>query len=197
MWPPGRATMEALAELTIEQFAHALRAIPESDFTLQRVDAFLRENLVRPETLAPYQVFDAQHYTRNLIDKTGWYELIAICWEPGQSSSVHNHHEQNCWMAAPIGRLVSQNYRVVEQDEKRGFCRLQPTKQDMLTRTQPLPVNPAEPVHRVYNPQDFGERAVSLHVYSRPFDRCLVYSPDQNKYGEIRLAYTTVYGRPA
>ncbi len=183
--------------IPIGEFARALRSIPESEFTLSRVDRFLRQNPVAPQTLAPYLLFDPQHYTRNLIDKTEWYELLAICWEPGQSSSVHNHHEQNCWMAAPIGRLVSQNYRVVEQDEEKWLCRLEASDSVLLTSTHPLPINPAEPVHRVYNPREFAERAVSLHIYSRPFDRCLVYSPEQGKYGEIQLSYTTMYGQPA
>ena len=183
--------------ITIDELARGLRAIPEKEFTLEGVDRFLRENIVEPETLAPYLVFDAQHYTRNLVDKTGLYELVAICWEPGQTSSIHNHHEQNCWMAAPIGRLISQNYRVLDQDEAAQRCRLETTDSAVLTPSNPLPVNPAEPVHRVYNPREYGERAVSLHIYSRPFDRCLVYSPEQGKYGEIKLKYNTVYGRPA
>ena len=71
---------------------------------------------VLPDTLAPYLTWDKQHYTRNLIDKTPLYELVAICWEIGQASSVHNHREQNCWMAVPIGRLRVENFRVVAQN---------------------------------------------------------------------------------
>jgi hypothetical protein len=46
----------------------------------------------------------------------------------------------------------------------------------------------------VYNPKEFGERAVSLHVYSRPYDSCVVYSEEQHKCGTIKLSYTTEYG---
>ena len=28
-------------------------------------------------------------------------------------SSIHNHKGQNCWMAAPMGKLAVQNYRVL------------------------------------------------------------------------------------
>ncbi len=192
--PEGCATI-SLMEVSIADFTRALRAIRESEFGLDRVHQFLRDHIVQPGTLDPYLTWDSQHYTRNLIDKTDWYELIAICWEPGQVSSIHNHHEQNCWMAAPIGRLISQNFRVIEQDENQAFCKLEPTGQFLLTPTTPLPINPAEPVHQVYNPREFGQRAVSLHIYSRPFDRCLVYSLD-GKYGEIQLGYTTMYGKP-
>jgi hypothetical protein len=64
-----------------------------------------------------------------------------------------------------------------------------------MNPTQPCAVNPLEPVHRVFNPREFNQRAVSLHVYSRPFDTCVVYSPDQGTCGEIKLHYTTEYGK--
>jgi len=51
-------------------------------------------------------------------------------------------------------------------------------------------------VHRVVNPRDFQQRAVSLHVYSRPFDTCIVYSPEQGTCGEIQLRFHTEYGTP-
>lgn len=183
------------AAVSISDFARELRAVSEKDFTIPNVQRFLREHHVAPDTLAPYLLFDPQHYTRNLIDKTDLYELIAICWDSGQASSIHNHHEQNCWMAAPIGRLEVQNYRVVEQDAARGFCRLEPTNKLIISADDPVSVDPEEPVHKVSNLAEYGNRAVSLHIYSRPFDRCLVYSPEQQKYGEITLSYTTVYGK--
>ena len=77
---------------------------------------FCKMTPVDPDSLAPYLTWDRQHYTRNLIDKTPLYELIAICWEVGQASSVHNHRDQNCWMAVPIGRLLVENFHVVDQD---------------------------------------------------------------------------------
>jgi cysteine dioxygenase len=51
-------------------------------------------------------------------------------------------------------------------------------------------------VHRVVNPRGFDQRAVSLHVYSRPFDSCIVYSPEQGTCGEIKLHFNTEYGKP-
>lgn len=182
--------------LSIEEFARRLRQIPEAEFSVPGVHAFLKANGVEPESLAPYVCYDTRHYTRNLIARTALYELLAICWDVGQSSPIHNHHGQNCWMAAPIGRLVTQNYRVIEQDEDRGACRLEPTDRIVLTPTDPLPVNPLEPVHSVFNPEEFGERAVSLHIYSRPYDRCLIYSLEKGTYGETHLSYTTQFGRP-
>jgi cysteine dioxygenase len=202
---PARYTVEternmgsqALSKrVSIQDFVAELRKFPEASF--DRTDAiieFLLSMPVVPDTLGPYLSWDRQHYTRNLIDKTPRYELIAICWEIGQISSVHNHRDQNCWMAVPIGRLMVENYRVLWQDLKKGTCQLETADSVEMNSTHPCAVDPLEPVHRVLNPREFGERAVSLHVYSRPFDTCVVYSPEQGTCGEIKLHYTTEYGK--
>src|SRR5207248_11747322 len=111
--------------------------------------------------------------------------------------SVHNHEEQNCCVAVPIGRLRVENYRTIAQDVGQGTCRLEPLNAAEMNPAQPCAVDPKEPVHRVLNPREFGERAVSLHIYSRPFDTCVVYSPEQGTCGTIKLHYNTVYGKAA
>jgi predicted metal-dependent enzyme (double-stranded beta helix superfamily) len=184
------------ALLSIQEFASELRKLPASAFEkVDSVHEFLRMHRVSADTLSPYLLWDRQHYTRNLIDKTPLYELIAICWDVGQVSSIHNHRDQNCWMAAPIGRLKVQNYRVLWQDEDAGKCKIEPTDILEINPENPVSVNPLEPVHRVYNPAELNQRAVSLHVYSRPFDTCVVYSDQQGTCGTIKLHYTTEYGK--
>jgi cysteine dioxygenase len=184
-------------EIAIQDFVLELREFPASAFEhTQEIVDFLISTHVAPQTLAPYLNWDHQHYTRNLIDKTPLYELLAICWESGQASSVHNHRDQNCWMAVPIGRLLVENFRLVFQNVEEGKCELKPADTLEMNPARPCAVDPLEPVHRVVNPREFGQRAVSLHVYSRPFDTCVVYSPEQGTCGEIKLHYTTEYGKP-
>ena len=183
--------------VSITDFAAELRKFPQAAFDrTDQIVAFLTAAPVVPETLEPFLTWDRQHYTRNLIDKTPLYELIAICWEVGQASSVHNHRDQNCWMAVPIGRLLVENFRVVYQNVEEGNCELKPTDTVEMNPSHPCAVDPLEPVHRVVNPREFNQRGVSLHVYSRPFDSCVVYSPEQGTCGEIKLHYTTQFGKP-
>src|SRR5947207_6506333 len=173
-------------EVPIEEFVAGLRRFAEPAFGhVDQILGFVKSTPVAPDTLRPYLTWDRQLYTRNLIDKTPLYELIAICWEVGQGSSIHNHKDQNCWMAVPIGRLLVQNYKVRQQDLQGGTCDLEPTDILEMNPAAPAAVDPANPVHKVYNPPEFGQRAVSLHVYSRPYDSCVVYSDEQHKCGEI------------
>jgi cysteine dioxygenase len=187
----------AVNQVSIDDFVAQLRKFPESAFDhTEQVRQFLQDTPLNPDSLAPYLTWDRQHYTRNLIDKNLLYELIAVCWEIGQASSVHNHRDQNCWMAVPIGRLQVENFHVVHQDIAQGKSTIRPTETIEMNVSHPCAVDPLAPVHRVLNPREFNQRAVSLHVYSRPFDTCVVYSPEQGTCGEIQLHYTTEYGKP-
>src|SRR5215467_6248623 len=111
----------------IQTLVSELRKLPESAFVVtEPLRQLLEQSPVDADSLAPYLNWDRQHYTRNLIDRTQLYELMAICWEVGQASSVHNHRDQNCWMAVPIGRLQVENFHLVQQDVEGGTCRLEP-----------------------------------------------------------------------
>jgi cysteine dioxygenase len=188
----------AKPRVPIDELVRALRVLPASAFDhTEEIGLLLQKMPVEEASLARYLSWDRQHYTRNLIDKTDLYELMAVCWEVGQSSSVHNHRDQNCWMAAPIGNLLVENFHVGFQDIEAGECRLLASNTVNLTLDNPCAVDPREPVHRVVNPREANQRAVTLHVYSRPFDTCMVYSPEQGTCGEIQLHYNTIFGKPA
>ncbi len=183
-------------KVSLQRFIEGLHRLKEDDFTeVNGTLRYLRENPVDPDSLEPYLFWNAQHYTRNLLDKTELYELLAICWEVGMGSSIHNHQGQNCWMAAPIGRLAVQNYLLHSEDLAAHRCEIEPTNVVEITAANPVAVDPLNPVHDVRNPREWGQRAVSLHVYSRPFDSCIVYSVEQGSCGAIGLCYTSMYGK--
>ena len=186
------------APLVISDWVKNLADVPERDFTLERVQDYIMRHPVRPESLAKYLYFSKGCYTRNLIFKNDIFECMAICWEIGQSSRIHNHRDQNCWMSSPIGRLKVQNFRVEDRysaDGHGGTCRLVPTEVYEMDSAHPAYVNPLEPVHQVLNLPEFSQRAVSIHVYSKPFDTCEVYLRDQGTYSDVPLHYTSEYGK--
>jgi predicted metal-dependent enzyme (double-stranded beta helix superfamily) len=188
----------AIEQITISAWVKELAAIPERDFTLDNVQNFVIRHQVRPETLEKYLYFSKGNYTRNLIFKNEVFECMAICWEVGQFSRIHNHRDQNCWMSAPIGRLKVQNFRVEDRNpsaEHNGTCRLVPTDIYEMDATHPASVNPLEPVHQVLNLPEFQQRAVSIHIYSKPFDSCEVYLREKGTYSDVPLHYTSEYGR--
>jgi Cysteine dioxygenase type I len=185
----------ATDRLIITDWVAGLATIPERDFTLYTVQEYVLNHAIRPETLDKYLFFSKGNYTRNLIFKNEIFECMAICWEVGQSSRIHNHRDQNCWMSAPIGRLRVQNFRVDDRDALHSTCRLVPTDIYDMDAAHPAYVNPLEPVHQVLNLPEFNQRAVSIHIYSRPFDTCEVYQREKGTYSDVPLHYTSEYGK--
>jgi len=188
----------AVEQLTISDWVKNLAAIPDRNFTLENVQDFILHHAVRPESLEKYLFFSKGSYTRNLIFKNDMFECMAICWEVGQFSRIHNHRDQNCWMSAPIGRLKVQNFRVQDRHsdgEHCGTCNLVATDIYEMDAAHPAYVNPLEPVHQVLNLPEYNQCAVSIHVYSKPFDMCEVYYRDKGTYADVPLHYTSEYGK--
>jgi cysteine dioxygenase len=182
-------------QLDIADWVKNLAAIRENEFTLENIHAYFLSHPIRPESLAKYCFFSKGNYTRNLIFKNEVFECMTVCWEVGQASRIHNHRDQNCWMAAPIGHLRVQNYRVEHRDATHATCDLVPTDIIEMDANHPAYVNPIEPVHEVINSAVNAERAVSVHVYSKPFDTCEIYYRDKGTYADVPLFYTSEYGQ--
>jgi cysteine dioxygenase len=180
--------------VTIDDFAAGLAAIPPEQFTHEGVLEYLRANPVDPATLNPYAWFCGEKYTRNLILRTPLFQLIAICWEVGQVSSIHNHRGQRCWMAIAYGKVQVQNFRLVQCDPAAQTCELEPTSRYLIDASTPGEVDPEEPIHLVANPAAFGSRAVTLHIYSLPFDVCEVYDMKNKRYADVKLTNASEFG---
>jgi cysteine dioxygenase len=191
-----RADQGAPVELiSVDDWVKKLVAIPKNDFSIPNVLEFTKQNVVRTETLAPYLFYAKTHYTRNLVYKCDLFEVIAICWEVGQVSRIHNHRGQNCWMATPIGKLRVQNFRVDDRDASHKTCKLVATDSYDMDATHPGVVDPKEPVHQVQNLMEFQQRATSLHIYSYPYSSCEVYLAEKGSYADVPLAYSSEYGK--
>jgi hypothetical protein len=64
-----------------------------------------------------------------------------------------------------------------------------------MDANRPGVVRPEEPVHQVLNLPEFGGRAATLHIYSRPYANCEVYSAGRGVYSDVPLHYSSEYGR--
>ncbi|HMI50478.1 MAG TPA: cysteine dioxygenase family protein [Candidatus Saccharimonadales bacterium] len=187
-------TNAIISQLSIDDWVAGLATISESNFTLEQVQTYIQQHTIQPDSLKKFCFFSKGSYTRNLIFKNAIFECMAICWEVGQASRVHNHREQNCWMSAPIGKLRVQNFSVADKNAGLGTCRLEPTDIYDMDATHPAYVNPLEPVHQVLNLPEFNQRAVSVHIYSKPFDTCEIYQRERGTYADVPLHYTSKYG---
>lgn len=182
-------------KVKIENVIEGLCEIPDEEFHCDPVYKFLSENPIEMDSIEKYFNWSEKFYTRNLIYKDERFEMMAICWEKGQESRIHNHSEQMCWMTVPFGTLRGQNFRVVEMIKSQGYCKLEETDEFDLAECLAAKVELEEPIHQILNLAEFDERAVSVHIYSKPFDTCLSYCNETDRFSEVKLNYTSIDGK--
>jgi cysteine dioxygenase len=124
-------------------------------------------------------------YTRNLIFKDERYELLALCWSPGQESPIHNHMGQRCWMGVLEGRIEE-----VQYGHPSGSGPLVETGVKVFEPGQVAFISDEIGLHLV-RPVG-GRSAVSLHLYSRPFETCRGYDPETGVERELTLSYHSI-----
>ena len=156
--------------VSLEGFVAALRAIPEEEFTDSRVLETVTNSRVPIAELDPYLVWKPDRYTRGLVYRNELFEVIVLCWNVGQGSPVHDHAGQRCWMTLPQGRLEITNY-AYKHGREIEFV----DTEIVGEHESDIHIDQCSSVHQITNRCAWCEPAVSLQVYSRPFDSCYIY----------------------
>ncbi|MFQ5875443.1 MAG: cysteine dioxygenase family protein [Dehalococcoidia bacterium] len=178
--------------LTLAQFLKRLKEFGPDRFRREPILRFLRSHRLKPGDLRPFLRHPQDGYTRNLIYRDDLFLFMACCWASGGGSPIHDHHDQLCWMMLHQGRLTVTNYRY----DLGPPPRLEALSEVPLDGERTVALADREQVlHRVMNPGDSGELAVSLHIYSRPFDSCLIYDPQTLKVQETVMTFDSIYGQ--
>lgn len=128
--------------------------------------------------------FDPQTYTRNLVTRNEHFEMLVLCWSPGQRSPIHDHAGQHCFMGVLEGEIEEIQYAFPAPG---GGAPLRRGSVRSFTRGDVAYIHDRIALHRV---QPAGGRpAVSLHVYARPIDVCRVFDEATGTELERQLTY--------
>ena len=191
--------------LGIDVFVEKLRGFEQSVITRDAVLDFCASVQVSDASLAPYVHYDDKVYTRNLIYRDALFEVMTICWQPGQKTAVHTHNGQLCWMIAQRGNLAVVDYKWLGCDhpEKQNVVGIdclagsEHTKLEVVrtvdacTGGQVLTADKLQTIHRLHN---HDEPSVSIHIYSRPIDSCVAFDMEKQACYRRQLAYFSKYG---
>jgi cysteine dioxygenase len=163
---------------------------------------------ITDSSLAPYVFFDDAFYTRNLIYRDELFEVMTICWQPGQKTAVHTHNGQLCWMITQRGNLAVVDYKWLGCDhpEYQNVVGIdcvagsEHTKLEVIREVEASAGGPVvtadklQTIHRLYNLSADAERAISIHIYSRPIDSCVAFDMENHRCYRRQLGYFSKYG---
>lgn len=126
-----------------------------------------------PADWEEFALWDDHSYTRNLVDDgNGKYNIMLICWNHGQASSIHNHAGSHCFMKICDGTLTEELY--CKPDEVVQGEKLAPCHVTELPTNDVAYISDQVGMHRIAN-ASHTIPAVSLHLYSPPYQKCKSY----------------------
>ena len=195
-------------QTTVEDFVAGLCELRDGLITLTRVTDYIKSIPVSKEALAPYTWWDENRYTRNLIYRDDLFEVMTICWQPGQRTPAHTHNGQLGWMTVPQGNVTVENFRHVacnaaENQNVVGIDCLGGATEIVMERLEQsewagadkiATVDKIHTIHRIAN-REAREGAVSLHIYSRPFDSCVAFDLEKQRCFRRTLSYYSKFGQ--
>lgn len=191
---------------SVDDLIEGLKSFESHLITQAEVKRFMEDVPISHEAIRPYVFWRDSYYTRNLIYRDDLFEVMAICWMPGQKTAIHSHNGQLGWMSVPEGEVVVHNFKymgcsnperqnVVGIDCLAGGHHLDIER--LHTETcgsdhRIITVDKIQTIHQIENPGKIG--CVSLHVYSRPIDSCVAYDLEHDTCFRRNLKYFSKYG---
>jgi cysteine dioxygenase len=179
--------MTSQTSLSMESFLDGINDVLRRGFATEEIHTLLQRTLIEPDSLQRYILFRPERYTRNLVFKNEFFELLVICWNIGQQAPVHGHEGERCWSRVEQGSLLLCNYRELSENPLVVRQIGEPYRGERGHLDGPADI------HSVANPSTMP--AVSLHLYSHPYDQCDIYDLEKNLKQRVRLRYDSIDGK--
>jgi cysteine dioxygenase len=106
--------------------------------------------------------FEEEFYTRNTVITGKWFEMLIMCWKPGQRSLIHNHGGCSCAVKVLDGVITETHYHGADKDGfvQKTYSLVHPLGSTIATKDTSI--------HMLEN--DSKRQCITLHIYSPPLD---------------------------
>jgi cysteine dioxygenase len=172
----------------VVDFIAGLKALEKESITSARVLEYLTQMQPSVVALTPYLLWNRERYARNLIYRDRYFEVMALCWLPWQRTPIHSHDGQLGWVTVLQGELVCRNYRFIRPElAKKTATPAYASPSGRPVEVQLLDsmhyqasggvavVDRRQTTHQIENLEKSPLGSVSLHVYSKPIDSCVLF----------------------
>ena len=189
--------------ISADQLRADLQRMSEGLITKDMLSNYLAHYTLATDDLERLKHWSDEKHTRNKIFRNDAIEAMVICWNIGNRTPLHTHNGQLGWMSMLEGKLLVENFRLrecnrPENQEVVGIdCLAGATYIDMEALETELvqpggalnTVDKHHTIHRISNLPEWNERAVSLHIYAKPIDSCVVFDLEGSRCFRRDLKY--------
>lgn len=137
--------------------------------------------------LDKYSSWSEECYTRNCIINNERFELILLCWEKGQITSIHDHGGEECWVKVIEGEFRENIY----QEDETGKLKI--VKSAISKQNEVTYMKDFMGFHSLENLSN--KRSLSLHLYAKPIRNCNYFDEKSKTFVRKDLIYNTTYNQ--
>ncbi len=148
--------------------ARVMRRLGERK-ALAQIEALVSNLPLTFDDIKRHLEFSPGGYTRNTLFECDAFELKALCWWPGSTSPVHDHHGSLCVFKVIAGAGAEEAFGPVPR--ARGFVSANGRR---ILKLGDTVASAGDDVHRVFNPHQ-DEALVTLHLYAPPLRTMRLY----------------------
>lgn len=146
-----------------------------------------------PKDWKKFAIFDLHRYTRNLVDSgNGKFNLMVLCWNTSQGSSIHDHANAHCFMKVLDGNAQEELFDWPSESE--DMASMSSKGKNLYKRDEVAYISDDIGLHRVENPSH-SDTAVTLHLYSPPFSECQSFDERTGNANKVQVTFWSQYGK--
>lgn len=167
---------------TFQSLDELVTALSEGERTTY--DHIFRSTNLPSSIYQDYCSWSSKSYTRNCIIDCEKFELILLCWEPGQMTPIHDHGGEECWVKIIEGEFRETIYQKNDVEELTVVKSAVSKTDDITYMIDFMGFHSLENLSR--------QKSMSLHLYAKPIRSCNLFDADSGKFVNKDLVYSTV-----
>lgn len=159
--------------LTLEEFVVEMSRTPVRELTHARFLDVVGRLRLSDELIESRTRFLDGEYARNLVLRTPHFELLVLCWRPGQQSTIHDHAGSLNAIRVHTGELTSRVFRPAAGAAPGGGP-VELVSEERVTAGDPLVGVDRGGIHQLADVSE--DPLVTVHVYAPALMDLTVYS---------------------
>jgi cysteine dioxygenase len=162
--------------LSLTDFVDTLRRMAPTGLPHTVVQKLAASVDARSSELARYVRFSDERYTRNPVIRSPEFEVMVLCWRPGQATPIHDHFHSFGIVRCLTGPLRADPYDLVPAN---GGPRTVRRRAEGLFAPGAVSISCRGDIHRMGNLQPGREDLITLHTYVPPLSRMTCFDPEK------------------
>lgn len=134
--------------------------------SLPDICGWLAEAEITNEEIAPFRTFSEESYTRNLIFRNDFAEILVLGWMPEQESLIHDHDGSHGVVRVFEGLICETKFNWDEDLKLRAASKTEANSGMMTSVGTP-------DIHHLKNIS--AQNSLTIHIYAPPLKRLHIY----------------------